>query len=193
MDLSHGQVELFASLAKAQGELADASKNKKNPHFRSEYADLSAILEVVRPVFSKHGLSIIQSTEFDGAMVSVTTAICHESGGYVTSTASCVPAKTDAMGIGASTTYLRRYGCAAMVGITQTDDDGQEAAHEQQPRKPALVKKQISDKDFESLTSSVKAKKYDSFAAVLERLEKSKVTLSDEQKDQILGLFSEAA
>jgi hypothetical protein len=57
--------------------------------------------------------------------VSVTTALCHEKGGFITATASCVPAKADAQGVGAATTYLRRYSLAAITGVAQEDDDGQ--------------------------------------------------------------------
>ena len=121
--------ELFAALAAAQGELENASKNAANPHFRSRYADLAEVLNTVRPVLSKHGLCVIQSPSFDGQLVSVATMLGHASGGHVSSTVSCVPAKTDAQGVGAATTYLRRYGLAALVGVSQEDDDGQSAAH----------------------------------------------------------------
>jgi hypothetical protein len=125
--------ELFAALATAQGEIENATKGSINPHFRSKYADLAEVLNTIRPVFSKHGLSFIQSTAFDGAMVHVHSVLAHASGGLVSSTASCVPAKTDAQGIGAATTYLRRYSAAAMGGIAQEDDDGQAAAHNRAP------------------------------------------------------------
>jgi hypothetical protein len=81
-------------------------------------------------------LSILQSTGFDGERVHVTTLIAHSSGGYVSSEATCVPAKCDAQGIGSATTYLRRYGLAAMAGVAQEDDDGNSAAHN---RKPEIV------------------------------------------------------
>jgi hypothetical protein len=134
MNTDKATPELFTALAKAQAEVENASKNSANPHFKSKYADLAEVLNTVRPVFAKHGLSILQSTEFDGATVNVTTALCHSSGGVVTSTASCVPAKSDAQGIGSATTYLRRYSLAAMTGVAQEDDDGQSAAHAEKPR-----------------------------------------------------------
>jgi hypothetical protein len=62
--------------------------------------------------------------------VGVTTVIAHKTGGMISSTASCVPAKLDAQGIGSATTYLRRYSVAAMCGIAQEDDDGQSARHD---------------------------------------------------------------
>lgn len=133
MNLEHATPELLAALAKSQGAIENAHKNAKNPHFRSTYADLAEVLNTVRPVLAENGLSVLQSTAFDGERVSVTTALCHASGGYITSTAACVPAKTDAQGIGAATTYLRRYSLAAMAGIAQEDDDGQSARHDAAP------------------------------------------------------------
>lgn len=135
-DLTHATPALFAALAKAQGQIENASKNAANPHFKSRYADLAEVLNTIREAFPANGLSVIQSTGYDGAMVHVTTILAHAEGGYLTTTASCVPAKSDAQGIGAATTYLRRYSAAAIAGIAQEDDDGQAAAHN---RKPAVV------------------------------------------------------
>ena len=136
MNLEHANAELFAALAEAQAEVENATKDTKNAFFNTKYADLASVLNTIRPVFSKYGLSIVQSTAFDGSMVSVTTALCHSSGSYITSVASCIPAKADAQGIGSATTYLRRYGVAAITGIAQEDDDGQSARHERPPNDP---------------------------------------------------------
>ena len=129
MNIERATPELFAALADAQFQIENASKNAANPHFRSRYADLAEVLNTVRPVLAKHGLCVIQSTAFDGAMVSVETVLGHASGGSVSSVASCVPAKVDAQGVGAVTTYLRRYALAAIAGVAQEDDDGTSAAH----------------------------------------------------------------
>jgi len=129
MNLDHSNAALFAALALAQSEVENATKGSVNPHFKSRYADLAEVLNTVRPVFAKHGIAIIQSTGFSDGLVSVTTALVHKEGGYVTSVASCTPAKVDAQGVGAATTYLRRYSLAAATGVAQEDDDGQSAAH----------------------------------------------------------------
>jgi len=127
MNLEHATPELFAALSKMQGEVENATKGSTNPHFKSRYADLAEVLNTVRPVMSANGLSVIQSPAFDGLRVGVTTTICHSGGGYVTGEMSCIPAKHDGQGIGAATTYLRRYALAAFTGIAQEDDDGQSA------------------------------------------------------------------
>lgn len=136
MQTEHSTPALFAALAAAQGEIENAAKNAANPHFKSKYADLAEVLNTVRPTFAKNGLSLMQSTGFDGALVNVTTLVGHKDGGFITSVASCAPAKTDAQGVGSATTYLRRYSLAAMAGVAQEDDDGQSAAHD---RKPAAI------------------------------------------------------
>lgn len=128
MELGHATPGLFAALSKAQGEVTNASMNSTNPHFKSKFADLAEILNTVRPAFAAAGLSVIQNTSFDGQMVQVTTVLAHSSGGYIATIASCMPGKTDAQGIGAATTYLRRYSLAAVCGVSQEDDDGESAA-----------------------------------------------------------------
>lgn len=129
MNLEHSTPELFTALAKMQGEVENATKGSLNPHFKSKYADLAEVLNTVRPVLAANGLSVIQSPSFDGAICHVTTTIAHSGGGYIYGTMSCVPAKMDGQGVGASTTYLRRYSLAAVCGVAQEDDDGQSAAH----------------------------------------------------------------
>lgn len=140
MDMTNANPQLMAALATAQAEIENATKGSVNPAFRSKYADLAEVLNTVRPVLARHGIAIMQSTGFDGATVAVTTVLCHKDGGWVSSCASCVPAKVDAQGIGAATTYLRRYSLAAMAAVAQEDDDGNSAQHAGRPapvtRKP---------------------------------------------------------
>lgn len=145
MNLDHSNAALFAALALAQAEVENATKASTNPHFKSKYADLAEVLNTVRPVYSKHGIAIVQSTGFDGGMVSVTTALVHKEGGYITSVASCTPAKTDGQGVGAATTYLRRYSLAAACGVAQEDDDGNSAAHNRPAAAPAKPSNQLLD------------------------------------------------
>jgi len=140
MNKSDSIVELAKALAAAQGELANASKNAKNPHFRSSYADLGEILNVVRPVFAKHGLGIMQMPDYEAGVVTVETLVTHASGEYISSQTRLPVGKQDAQGVGGAITYARRYSLAAVAGIGQEDDDGnsavgngQQQRHAQQP------------------------------------------------------------
>ena len=157
MNKSESIAALSAALAKAQAEIENASKNAANPHFKSKYADLAEVLNTIRPTFATNGLSMIQSPGYDGSIASVTTVLAHSSGGYITGTASCVPAKADAQGIGSATTYLRRYGAAAVAGIAQEDDDGNAAAHNK-PHAVITPKEAATIRDLLDSTGSDTAK-----------------------------------
>jgi hypothetical protein len=117
--------QLATALSAAQGEIKDADKNALNPHLKSKYADLAEVLQTVRPVLSAHGLAVVQGVAYDPGLVHVTTRLLHKSGQYIESTISIPIAKMDAQGVGMGTTYGRRYGLAAVIGISQDDDDGE--------------------------------------------------------------------
>ena len=136
MQMSDTIDQLATALALAQGEIENAVKNSANPHFRSKYADLAEIINTVRPVFSRHGLSVVQSPSYDGGIASVTSLLMHKSGQWIRDTASAPASKLDSQGIGSATTYLRRYALAAFAGIAQEDDDGNAAS---KPAKQAAV------------------------------------------------------
>ena len=183
MFIDNMNAELIAALSKAQGEITNAAKNAKNPHFKSDYADLAAVLNTVKPALSKHGIALVQGTAFDGSMVTVTTVLAHSSGGSVSSEASCVPAKMDGQGIGSATTYLRRYSLAAMCGIAQQDLDGEDSKHNTTPPPPARKprkKPNVPQKAVEATLENIAAGKGTPEKAI--EFWSSKYTVSDDLK-----------
>ena len=117
--------KLAAALAKAQSELRGAVKNSVNPFFKSDYADLDTIIKSCFPQLTKNGLSIIQGNDTDNkGSFYVTTMLLHDSGQWIKSKLKMPVTKPDAQGVGATITYARRFALSAMVGIAQTDDDG---------------------------------------------------------------------
>lgn len=123
MQTSEAINELAAALAKAQGEIQNPSKDKLNPHFKSRYADIADGLVAVRPVLSKHGLSIVQATDIadDGSVV-LRTRLMHMSGQWLESLYP-VGRLTKHMELGASMTYAKRQALFAMVGVAGDMDD----------------------------------------------------------------------
>ena len=117
--------KLAGSLAKAQGEMKGAKANSANPYFKSNYADLHTVIESSLPYLNKYGLSIVQGHYRDEiGTFYITTTLLHESGQWIKSKLQMPVEKANAQGIGAATTYARRFSLCAMVGIAQTDDDG---------------------------------------------------------------------
>jgi len=121
--------KLVAALAKAQGELKNPAKDKKNSHFGNWYADLATVIDTVMPVLATHGLAVIQMPCEWGDHPALCTLLTHESGEWVESTMRTRPSKTDPQGQGSAITYARRYALQAVVGVAaDDDDDGNEAS-----------------------------------------------------------------
>ena len=121
--------ELFTALVKAQAEMGNAPKDGKNPHFKSNYATLQSVIDTVRPVLAKHGLTFTQNfCDSDLGTVAIETIIIHESGQQMGTGIFRVPTtKQDAQGYGSALTYCKRYSLQTAFGIASEDDDGNAA------------------------------------------------------------------
>lgn len=126
----------------AQAQMENAKKDSKNPHFKSDYANLNSVQDAIMPALSANGLSLIQGVGGSGTNAQVVTRILHVSGEWIQCTATAPMLKQDPQAMGSALTYLRRYSAAGMTGITQTDDDG-EAAVREVKSKPA--KREVFD------------------------------------------------
>ena len=118
--------KLAAALSKAQSEIRGAKKDSINPFFKSNYADLDTVIKSCFPQLTKNGLSVIQGNDTcDKGSFYITTMLLHESGQWIKSRLKMpIGGKQDAQAVGATITYARRFSLSAMVGIAQTDDDG---------------------------------------------------------------------
>lgn len=133
---------LAAALAKAQPEITAAEKNAQNPHLRNRYANLSAVMAACRPALAKYGLAVVQGISTAEQGVSVTTRIMHESGQWMESSLTLPVDKLTAQAVGSAITYARRYGLAALLGVTPDEDDDGHAASVSPPRQqPAPVQR----------------------------------------------------
>lgn len=120
---------LAIALCKFQGEVRNAPKSANNPFFKSKYTPLDVVVDHIRPLLEKNGLSYIQSCGGDGSLVTVTTLIMHSSGEWLETEALTLKAsKIDAQGAGSAITYARRYALTAAFGIASDEDDDGNAA-----------------------------------------------------------------
>jgi hypothetical protein len=134
---------LSSAMALAFAEIEAATKSATNPHFKSKYADLGAIIEAIKPPLIKHGLFFTQRCQPAEDGVSVETVL-HHSGGEKESLGTLyVPAnKRDPQGFGSALTYARRYALQTAFGVPTEDDDGNAAA-QSAPRAAAAPKSPV--------------------------------------------------
>ena len=131
--------EISTALAKVQGEVSNPVFNKTNPHFKSSYADLSSVLNAVRPYLSKNGISLMQMTNLEESGLVLYTRLVHSGGQWIESVYP-VTASGKHQEIAAALTYAKRLSLSAIVGVAGEDDDDGNAANNVEVKAKAAPK-----------------------------------------------------
>lgn len=123
----------YAAMSKCQIELPVVTKNRKNDHTKSNYADLAAIEDQAMPIIHRHGFAV--SFQPDGynelGELRILWEISHE-GGHVRKGDAGIPVdgagsqgkvnKTGTQAFGSTATYGRRYLLCMLFNISTGDD-----------------------------------------------------------------------
>ena len=144
MQHSESIAKLAAAMVKAQKEMQNASKDAKNPHFKSSFASLPSVIDATRPVLNAHGLAVIQLPGFEDGALTMETILTHESGEWLSGVSGSPLQKQDPQGIGSAITYLRRYSLAALTAIGQEDDDAEGACRGPSPEVKRLTSELVA-------------------------------------------------
>lgn len=149
IEFSGARKNLMVARLKAQAAIMKgAARTKKGAFGSNKYATLESVLEVVAEPLCDAGLVLTQwvgPVEFSGPKgerkhVNVYTRIEHaETSEYMQTWVQIPLLKDDAPGIGSGTTYGRRYGLKAFVGMPEIDDDGAAASGQNSELRPARI------------------------------------------------------
>lgn len=144
MQWSEDSGELFAALAKAQGQFETARKDSEakinsskgqGSSYGYKFADLAAVVAACRRPLSDNGLAVTQHPEtISNDTVRLTTVLTHSSGQWMRSEIDAGFHGFDIKQLGSAITYLRRYSWMAMLGIVADDDDDGSTAPAMQGR-----------------------------------------------------------
>lgn len=119
-------IEISKALGVFRDKVSAVKKDADNPFFKSKYADLPSILEVIKDPLKESGLCLyhtMKSTESGYVVIStITEALSWES---ITSEFPVFGNKPQE--IGSSISYARRYNIQAMLDIPTEDDDWNKA------------------------------------------------------------------
>lgn len=122
--------KIALALSKAQGKFGRIVKDKvakvrmkAGGEFTYTYADLSSVLDAVRPALSENEIALIQKPARTEQGAGVETVLIHSSGQELRSFCAIPATFSTPQEFGAFLSYAKRYGLCAILGVT-ADDDG---------------------------------------------------------------------
>lgn len=130
---------IYSKLLNAKKSFSKIHKNAKNPHYKSSYTDLSALLEAIEPTLLENGLLILQPV-LNGKVI--TQIVDVETGEKIESIIE-LDGNLNPQQRGSQITYYRRYSLQSLLSLSSEDDDANNATQNIKPKKPAL-----SDRGF---------------------------------------------
>jgi hypothetical protein len=129
---------IAGAMLKAQSNITMPRKDGTNPHFKSKYATLGAVLEVLRQPCIDAGLVVTQAIGQGEVGDVLVTTIRHVESADAWQNICRLPLdKQTVQGVGSSITYMRRYQLMALFMLNAEDDDGNAAS---KPTPPVVKK-----------------------------------------------------
>lgn len=151
--------KLALAQTKVQKEIKDLPKESKG--FAHKYTTFDKLVQYLRPILSKHGISFIQMPCGDNENVGVITIYMHTSGEYISSKieTQIIQAQNKYQSMGSAITYFKRYSLASFVGIASDEDTDGNVKGAPKVSQPA--KKKLSAQQFKDLNLLVADEKED--------------------------------
>ncbi len=121
--------ELSEALSRVQSKVENAKKLNDNPHFKSKYADLATIWDVIREPLTSEGFAVLQMPcEAPAGMIGLRTVLLHKSGQSLEDKFFLgLKDPNNPQNAGSAFTYMKRYALMGVAGIASEDDDGNAA------------------------------------------------------------------
>ena len=123
--MSESIKNIAAAQLKVQKEIKDISKDSTG--YGYNYTSFDKLVQYLRPLLTKHGISFVQMPVGDDKQVGLQTMYMHaESGEWITNSIKSPIAESKGMNtyqsIGSAITYFRRYSLSSFVGIASEED-----------------------------------------------------------------------
>lgn len=128
---------LAKKLLEVQKKVETVLKDKKNPFYKSNYADINSYIDVVKPALNDAGVVLLQPLsgiyfQDDAGKITIAPAIItvlmdSETGEKIEHSTP-IPTNTDPQKQGGIITYFRRYALQSALLLQAEDDDGNTAS-----------------------------------------------------------------
>jgi hypothetical protein len=135
---SESIAKLAEACAKAQAKMVNPKLDRVNPHFKSKFASLAAVRDVVVPAYASCGVSVSQDVTVEGGAVHCRTILVHgESGEWMEYGPLVIATQATAHAIGSAISYAKRYQLMAVACVVgDEDDDGNAASAKPEAAQP---------------------------------------------------------
>ena len=117
-----------AAFVRAQSEFEAITFDKQNPHYRSKYASLTAVLKATLPALNRNGIALTSQTAVDGENIVVRTCLVYGGAVFAEAVWPVGRVGTPPQQLGSALTYARRYSIQSILGVAAEDDDDGNAA-----------------------------------------------------------------
>jgi hypothetical protein len=147
---------IYTALFAVQTSVDVVKKTADNPFFKSKYADLPAVWDVVKDALAANNILVYHKTDTKDGVDYLNTFVRHvPSGTEITSNVQLHLQKPTSQEYGSCVTYMRRYAISSMLGlITDKDDDGNDASQPKAKTAPKVeqkpVKKEMTPQEQET-------------------------------------------
>ena len=114
----------MSKLLEFQKRVGAIKKDSVNPFYKSKYADINSLLDVVKPLLNELGLLCVQpliTIEGKNAL----RTIVFDDDKIVLESAIILPDNLDPQKIGSAITYYRRYSLQSLFLLEAEDDDAE--------------------------------------------------------------------
>ena len=117
-------------LLEFQKKVGAIKKDSVNPFYKSKYADINSLLDVVKPLLNEVGLLAVQPLEIREGKNALITKI-FDGDKVILESAIIIPDNIDPQKIGSAITYYRRYSLQALFLLEAEDDDAESSKPEE--------------------------------------------------------------
>lgn len=127
---------IYSALCAAQQEFGQVTKGSSNPAFKSKYASLSDVANVIIPTLSRHGTAVLHYMVGENLGAMRTEFVHAASETRISCDVPLLVDKSNMQGMKSATTYAKRIGLESLSGIAPEDDDGNAASQHRAPPTP---------------------------------------------------------
>ena len=118
---------IWQALANVQAEITPAKKDTDNMFLKDKYADLASCWVELQKILPKHNLAVTQTGEVVDGKCWLKTTLGYCNGETISGLTPILHEVSKGLNVmqsfGSAWTYARRYGLAAICGLTSEDDD----------------------------------------------------------------------